>query len=258
MLAPLAAAQPNAAGAQLEHGLVLAGLGRTPEAIAALTRATRLKPDLPLAWRALADQFVLTGDYAAADAAYARQIKASVNDPALVEAAAALCEDRLAVAERLLRAFLKAHPTDVAAIRMLGEVGTRLGRYEDAEALLSRCLELAPGFTAARHNYAVVLYRQSKAAEALAEVGRLLAAEPGNPAFRALRAATLARLGDYEPAIGEYEALLKDYPAQPKAWLSYGHALKTVGRREDGVGAYRPRHRPAAGGSARPTGASPT
>ena len=77
-------------------------------------------------------------------------------------AAKALVAERLAVAEYLLRAYVMEHPTDVAAIRMLAEIGTRLGRYADAEALLTRCLDLAPSFISARHNYAIVLYRQNR------------------------------------------------------------------------------------------------
>ena len=62
----------------------------------------------------------------------------------LMDAALALCENRIPEAEGALREHLKRHPTDVAAIRMLAEVAARLGRYADAENLLARCLELAP------------------------------------------------------------------------------------------------------------------
>ncbi len=162
-----------------------------------------------------------------------------MRNPLLIEAASALCDNRLAVAERLLRDFLKAHPTDVAAIRMLAETGTRLGRYEDAEALLQRCLNLSPAFTAARHNYAVVLYRQNRPAEALAQIALLLDQDPCNPGYRNLRAAALGQIGEYAGAIEGYAEVLKDHPGQPKAWMSYGHALKTVGRRDESIAAYR-------------------
>jgi len=214
-------------------------LGESGAAIRALSRAVALKPDLAGAWRALGDALTMAGDSAGADAAYARHIHASVKDPQLLQAAAALCENRLAVAERLLREFLMAHPTDVAAIRMLAETGARLGRYEDAEKLLARCLELAPGFDVARHNYASVLYRENKQAEALAQTDLLLAREPRNPNYRSLRAAALARIGDHVQAIACYEAMLQDYPDQPAAWMSYGHTLKAVGRQGDCVAAYR-------------------
>ncbi len=239
VLGPLATAEADWPAAQLELGLTLAQLGRSRAAVQVLSRATKLDPRLAAAWRALGDQWTLLGEAAAADDAYARQIRASVNDPVLLEAATALCENRLAVAERLLRGFLKAHPTDVAAIRMLAEVGGRLGRYEDAQTLLERCLELAPGFTAARYNYAVVLNRQTKGEEAIAQIDQLLEHDPRHPGYRSLKAACLGRIGEYEQTIAQYGELLQEYPDQPKAWMSYGHALKTVGRQQESIDAYR-------------------
>ncbi len=239
ILGPLADAQPRAAEAQYEHALALSGLGRTQEAIAALRRAVALKPLHPHAWRALGDALSLAGENEAAEQAYARHIRAGVSDPSLVEAAAALCDNRLAIAERLLRAHLKRHPTDVAAMRMLAETGARLTQYDDAEALLERCLALAPSFTAARHNYASILHRQNKALEAIAQADVLLADTPLDPGLRGLKAAALARLGAYEEAAGLYEAVLRTHPEQPRLWMSYGHALKTLGRQEECVTAYR-------------------
>jgi tetratricopeptide (TPR) repeat protein len=227
------------AAAQVELGLAAGRLGRTGAAIEALRRATALAPDHAQAWRALADQLTLKGDVAGADAAYARHLKASVNDPELAAAASALVDEKLAVAEPILRGFLKRHPTDVAAIRMLAEIGTRLGRYGEAENLLARALELAPSFTAARHNYAVALYRQNKGAEAIEQADLLLAAEPEHPAYLNLKGAASGRIGEYDQAIRCYEQVLATHPEQPKAWMSYGHALKTVGRQADSIAAYR-------------------
>jgi tetratricopeptide (TPR) repeat protein len=191
------------------------------------------------ALRDYADRLWYAGERAAADAAYARYIEAAVDNPVLIQAAGALLDSRLAVAERLLKDFLKRHPTDIVAIRMLAELATRIGRYGDAENLLSRCLELAPSFEAARHNYAVALYRQNKAVEAVAQIDHLLKIAPKDPNYRSLKAAALGQLGEYSQAIELYAAVLKEHPNQPKAWMSYGHALKTEGRREESVAAYR-------------------
>jgi predicted Zn-dependent protease len=239
VLEPLAKAQPASASTHYELAMAHLALGEDTAATAAFRRAVRLKPDMPDAWRALGDQLILAGDTGGADAAYAQHIRASVNDPLLMRAAQALCEDDLAVAERLLRDHLKAFPTDVAAIRMLAEAGTRLGRYEDAENLLRRCLELSPSFIGARHNYAIVLYRQQKAAEAIPQIEHLLADEPRDPTYRNLMAAALGLVGEYDRAIEIYESVLAEYPDQPKIWLSYGHALRTAGRRAEGVSAYQ-------------------
>jgi predicted Zn-dependent protease len=239
ILAPLSKAQPNWAAAHYELGRALGNAGQGEAAITELRRAVELKPDLPGAWRALGDHLTALGDTAGADAAYAQHIKASTRDPRLLEAAAALCENRIARAEALLRAHLKQHPTDVPAIRMLAEVAARLGRMGDAEKLLARCLELAPRFLPARHNYALVLHRQNKAAEALAEIDRLLAIEPRNPGYRNLKAAILVRIGEYDRAVEIYADVLAEYPNQAKAWMSYGHTLKTAGRLQEGLDAYR-------------------
>ena len=210
-----------------------------PAAEAQAREILRVAGEHPGALRLLGAALRRQGETEAAEAAYLRSVRASVGDPALIEAATALCENRLALAEQTLRAVLKARPTDVAAIRMLAETGMRLGRYDDAENLLARCVELAPGFTAARHNYATVLYRQNKAQAAIVQIDRLLGEDPGNPGYRNLKAAALGRIGEYEAAIDLYASVLRDQPGQPKVWMSYGHALKTVGRQAEAIEAYR-------------------
>jgi tetratricopeptide (TPR) repeat protein len=239
ILEPLVAGQPKWAAAHYEYGVALGALGRGDGAIAALRRAVALKPDLGDGWLALAGHLTAVGDTAGADSAYARHLMCSTQDPRLMDAAAALCENRIPQAEALLREHLKQRPTDVAAIRMFAEVAARLERYSDSEKLLVRCLELAPGFSAARRNYATVLHRQYKDVAALEEVERLLAKDPHDPTCRNLKAAILGGLGRYEESIELYAGVLADYPQQEKVWLNYGHALKTAGRQEEGIAAYR-------------------
>jgi tetratricopeptide (TPR) repeat protein len=239
ILQPLALAEPRWAEAQLELGLALGRLGRGADALRALEQAVALKPELPRAWRAIGDHYSAIGDGAAADRAYARHVRHSVRDPALLQAAAALSDGRLPEAEALLRDRLRAAPTDVAAMRMLAELGARLGRDEDAARLLERCLELAPSFHAARHHYALVLNRAERTQEALAQVDQLLAIEPANAGYRNQRAAILCKLGDYAPALAIYADLVRQYATHPGIWLSYGHALKTAGRQAESIDAYR-------------------
>ena len=238
-LEELARGQPAWAEAQFELGVTLGNAGQGEAAIAALRRAVALEPDLPDAWRVLADYLAGAGDAAGADEAYARHIKAATRDPRLLAPAAALVENRIPEAEALLRAHLLRHPTDVAALRMLAEVAARLRRWRDAQTLLERCLELAPGFDAARHNYALVLNRQGKAAAALPHVEQLLEREPRNPGYRNLKAAVLVNLGEYAESARIYAGVLEEFPHQPKVWMSYGHSLKTIGRTADAIPAYR-------------------
>lgn len=231
--------QPTWAVAYFELAQSLGRVSQGEAAITALRSAVALKPDLPAAWLALADHLNGIGEGSAADAAYAQHVKYSTRDPRLLDAAAALLDNRIPHAEMRLREHLKLHPTDVAAIRMMAEVAARIGRYGDAENLLARCLSLAPSFVAARHNYAVVLHRQYKSAEALTEVNRLLQADARNPGYRNLKAAILGRVGEYAESIALFAEVLAEYPNQAKVWMSYGHALKTAGRQEESVTAYK-------------------
>jgi tetratricopeptide (TPR) repeat protein len=169
----------------------------------------------------------------------APDFSAAIGNPAMMEAAVALFENRLHDAEPILRAHLKADPFDVAAIRMMAELAGRIGRYGDAENLLRRAIELAPRFLAARSNLATVLYKQNRLVEAIAELSALNDQDPGNAGNANLQAAALSRIGDYEEAISLYEQVLGAHPDQPKIWMSYGHILKTVGRQEDCIAAYR-------------------
>lgn len=239
ILASLALKQPNWAAAHYELGRAFGANRQGEEAVRALQRAVHLKPDMPDAWRALGDHLTAIDDVAGADRAYAQHIRSSTKDPRLMEAAAALCENRIAQAEALLRQHLMQHPTDVAAMRMLAEVAARLGRYIDAEVLLERCLELTPSFVPARHNYAIVLHRHGRFAEAMTQVEQLLRIDERNPSYRNLLAAILGRTGEYQRSMEVYAGVLAEYPGNAKLWMSYGHALKTAGRQDECVGTYR-------------------
>ena len=239
ILAPLVRGQPRAASVHLEWALAQAALGETDAAIAAVEVALRLKPKLAGAWRHLGDLLAAAGRMARAEAAYARHVEAAVHEPALMQAARAMLDGALADAERGLTAHLQRFPTDVAALRMLAEVCTRLGRDREAQAGLARCLDLHPGFVLARHNLAVVLYRQNKPVEALPHLERLRAQDGHNASYASLHAACLAMIGANDAAIGIYAGLLGAFPQQPKIWLGYGHVLKTAGRRAESVAAYR-------------------
>ncbi|MBN8715565.1 MAG: sulfotransferase [Xanthomonadales bacterium] len=238
-LSALAQAQPGSAMTWLALGRAHAAQGEDAQAQACMERAVALQPALPGAWLALADLRLARGDASGADAAYLQHVRHSVRDPALMAAADALARGDLPDAETRLRARLSAHPTDVAALRMLAELGARLGRNEDAILLLEQALARAPGFAAARQNYAALLNRGNRHDEALVEVDRLLERDPDNQSLHNLRAVILGKLGDFEAAIDAYERVLARLPGQWQVWLGYGHALKTAGRTGDAIAAYR-------------------
>lgn len=170
----------------------------------------------------------------------ARQsIDAALRNPALMDAALALAENRLHDAEPLLRDHLRDAPSDVAAIRMMAELAARIGRLKDSETLLQRALEIAPAFGAARANLATVLYKQNRFPEALEQLDMVLAEGGDKPSQQNLKAAALGRIGGYDEAIELYRELTERFPDQAKLWMSYGHMLKTVGEQDACISAYR-------------------
>ncbi|MEX2125306.1 MAG: sulfotransferase [Woeseia sp.] len=239
IIEPLAGRHGDSAGVLHELGLCLGAAGRGENAIDALRKAVQIDPKHGGAWRTLGDQLSAAGEDAAADQAYERHLAVSTRHPEMVEAASALQQGKLAIAERLTRDVLKKDPVDVVAIRMLAAIGIKLGQLDDAKNLLERCLQLAPSFHLARHGYALVLFRRYELDEALAQIDRLLAVEPNNPNYLILKGTILVRKGDHVPALELYERILENYSVQATAHLNYGHTLKTVGRLDEGISAYR-------------------
>lgn len=238
-LTALSQGQPNSADVAFECALTLIDASQPEQAEVELARATTLRPHFGEAWRVLGDLRTMGGHLEAADDAYAHHIRAATQEPQLIQAAIALGDGKLGVAEGLLRDYLRAKPDDAPALRMLSVVAMRLGRMGDAELILQDCLDRAPTFIAARRSYASLLYRAAKSAAALEQLDIILAHDPKEPNFRNMRAAVLAQIGDFDGSITHYESVLKDFPNQPKGWQSYGHALKTVGRVPDAITAYR-------------------
>jgi len=225
--------------AQQELGFAYADVGQLYPAIKALQAAVGIEPKLPASWKLMGELFLVDGDETSANEAFRQHLLASNEDPNLVQAVELFKKGRLGQAERLCREFLDDNPTNVTAIRLLAEIGLKIGVYDDAENLLERCLELAPDFRLARLNYAHVLGKREKLEDALAQIDQLLTEEPNKPAYLAQRAAIFVRMGDFAKAVPCYEYLLTHFPAQPSIALSYGHALKTVGEQDKAIDAYR-------------------
>ena len=239
LLAPLASRFPQAALTHYELGLALAALGHTAPATQALRRAVTLKPDLGDAWRALGDLLFRAGDESGAQAAFGRHERASISSPALLEAADALLDGKLAQAEQALTTRLASAPNDLEALRLLALTVTRQGRDAEAESLFELYLQHRPDDAGARFGFAEVLFRRTKGAAARAQLEPLFEHNPEHPAYRNLLAACLAQVGEWDRALALYEALLAEYDQQPRLWLNYGHALRSLGRAATAAAAYR-------------------
>lgn len=239
VLTPLAAEYSDSPEFLHEMAQCLGAVGHGDEAVNALRRAVSLDPGHAPSWQTLGHQLTVAGDVKGGIQAFEKHFELSTRHPELVEAVKLLRDGKLGKAERMVRELLKKYPVDVTAIRVLADIGIKIGHLRDAGHLLERCLELAPDFHAARHSYALVLMRLQKPEAALREAEKLLVLEPNNPNFLTLKGTILVRIGEHEEALEIYEKVLRDYPNQARAQMSYGHTLKTVGRLDEAIEAYR-------------------
>ena len=238
-LTKLATAEPASATVQLELGRALRAQGKLSEAFGALTRAIELAPDLAEAWRELSNLHAAREEWRECDVAYARFAALTNQDARLGEAAAAIAQERLEHADRLLQAQLTRHPDDVLALRLLAQVGAKCEDFAAAERLLRKCLELAPGCSQARFDLAEILYTQQKADPMLPLLERLRAFDPDNLEYRTLQSAAYGLLGQTERSLRILADLVVEYPEHPVVWTYYGHALRAIGRTDEAIAAYR-------------------
>ena len=223
----------------LEEARALKAIGESEAACRVLEGVLSEHPEFAPGWRALSDLRAESGDHDGAQKA-ADQIQSSKSGPPeLTQAGDLLQRGKLGEAEFVLRRYVHDNPTDVSGIRLLADLGNRLGVAEDARKLLERCLELAPDFHMARHDYANSLIKLQAYDQAGQEIQRLKTAEPENQAHLVLEALLCVRTGRYDDAISTYRTILKTFPKQAKLWLSLGHALKTIGQADNAVEAYR-------------------
>ena len=122
----------------------LAGERRvSPKTLEAYGRAVEANPVLSAAWKMLAAGWQGLDDERAA-AARAQLAQIEQQDPGLLAALAAWHDGDYALAEARVRPFLLRVPDDPVGMRLLAELGARLGEYEDAELILAKCIEFHP------------------------------------------------------------------------------------------------------------------
>lgn len=230
---------PEFGRAWQEQGHVYRDLGDHPRALAAYQAATQINPALPAAWTNQAEILERMGRRGDAASARKRASALQALPKALQAANHHLYENRLLKAEEICRAYLQANPRDVEAMRILAEIGVRLGVLEDAEFLLESAVAFAPQHVEARIDYIRVLRRRQKYAKALEEAKQLYTRDPDNPVFASQLAIERMQTGDYEKAVALFDQVLRRAPKDPATLTSKGHALKTWGRSQEAVEAYR-------------------
>ena len=132
--------------------------------------ALQLSPDLAGARASLVWAFMLTWDWAAAEAELQRAVATDPTDPQALEVAAqlSLTLGHWADAERQNRAALGRDPLNPFMIDSLGDVYYKTGRYAEAEVMYRKALALAPASLWYHQTIAYALLQQGKVEAALA------------------------------------------------------------------------------------------
>ncbi|HEY4070667.1 MAG TPA: sulfotransferase [Sphingomicrobium sp.] len=181
------------------------------------------------AYRVLGRALRDLGEHEEANKAELAAIDASEHDPEIVRAAEAMAANDLPTAEGILRAVLTRCPGDVAGIRMLAEIGIRMGHPREGERLLRRAIELAPGFDYAHHTLAAALDMLSRSGEALAELNMVTGELADVDQVLALKAASLSKIGENEEALRLYQELAQRQPENVDIWISIANLQKIIG-----------------------------
>jgi len=238
-LATLKAVSPDFGRAYQEEGHLKRKLGDMPGAIGAYERATRYNPALIASWSALGDLYQQAGNNDAASNARAQTERVRALPRDLQAVTNHIHEGRVFRAEEIARAFLQRHPTHVEGMRLLADIGSRLGVQEDADFLLESAVDLDPDNIQLRLDYIQVLRKRQKFAEALEQAKVLMARDPNNPLFQSHFAIESMQAGDYKTALDYFERVLEKIPNDPATLVSRGHALKTYGRTDGAIASYK-------------------
>lgn len=232
-------AMPEYGRAWQEAGHLARSRGQRNIAIAAYTRATRFNPSLEASWVALTDLLEESGRTAEAGAARAQAQRIATLPRELVAVTNHLHESRLLRAEEICRQFLRANPSNVEGMRLLAQIGIKLGILDDAEFLLESATTFEPENVQVRLDYIDALRRRQKYEKARHEAEALYMRDPENPLFQSHLAIESMQTGDYDSAFELFDAVLEKIPGDPATLTSRGHAFKTIGSQEEAVTSYR-------------------
>jgi len=230
---------PEHSRAFQETGHVYRAMNNAGAALNAFSRATQINPALAASFRAQIDILTAT-DRSHLTGQLKQQLESLEALPKpLVAVTDLIAQGKLIKAEQLCKAFMQKVPRNIEGMRLLADIGSRLGVLEDAEFLLESAVEFAPDHTKARIDYIQVLRKRQNYQESLRQAKLLLDADPSNPQFQSVFAVESMQSGDYDTALSMFESILKILPEDPVTLTSRGHALKTQGQTEDAIDSYR-------------------
>ena len=239
LIEQLKAILPEHGRAHQEEGHTYRDMGRSEDALQAYARACRFNPALVASWQGQLQILRHKGlDQQATQVSAQLEALQALPKP-LLAVLDLIGQRKLLQAEDICRQFLRKVPQHVEGMRLLADIGIRLGVLDDAEFLLESALKFEPDNTRVRIDYIQALRKRQKFAAALEQASLLLDAAPDNLQFKSLYAIESMQTGDYDTAVATFDEILEKLPGDPVTLTSRGHAYKTCGDYEDAVASYQ-------------------
>ena len=230
---------PDHGRACQEEGHVYRDRGEDVPAAIAYRRACELNPALIASWRERLTIAKRQGNNLEAQLVSEAIARLEGMPKPLIAVIDLVGQGKLLKAEALCRKVLQKIPHHPEAMRLLADIGSRLGVLDDAEILLEGAARLAPDDPRIQIDYIGVLRKRQKFAEALERASILLESDPDNARYRSIYAVECMQTGDYGTALACFDRVLEQVPNDPVTLTSKGHALKTRGNYEAAVASYR-------------------
>jgi tetratricopeptide (TPR) repeat protein len=230
---------PDHSRGHQETGHVYRAMNNADAALNAYSRAIQINPALFASFRAQIDILSATGRESVTGP-LKRQLESLEALPkVLVGVMDLIAHGKLVKAEELCKGFMQKVPRHIEGMRLLADIGNRLGVLEDAEFLLESAIEFSPDSIQVRIDYIQVLRKRQKYEEALAQAKLLLDKDPKNPQFQSVFAIESMQSGDYDTALQTFDSILQIIPEDPGTLTSRGTALKTKGQTDEAIDSYR-------------------
>ncbi|UTW54676.1 tetratricopeptide repeat-containing sulfotransferase family protein [Kordiimonas sp. SCSIO 12610] len=238
-LLKLREAQPDFGRGFQEQGHLYLKTGDKKAALVAFTRACEANPALEASWRMQAGLLAEQGSEQESKLAQAQALRLQQLPKELLSVTNLIAEGRLLKAEGLCRKFLKNQPHHVEGMRLLADIGSRLGVLEDAEFLVESAREFAPDNIQVQIDYIGVLRKRQKFEKACLEAKALYERDPANPVFQSHYAIESLQAGDFDKALELFDQILTTIPDDATTLTSKGHALKTIGKQDEAIKCYQ-------------------
>lgn len=230
---------PNNSRVLQEQGHFYRDQKKFDQALSFYQQATRQNPVLLSAWHAQRDILKTQSNQTAYHAVLKQITHLDSLPKALLAIQDLMAQGRLVKAEQLVRHFLQQVPHHIEAMRLLAEIGLRLGVLDDAEFLLASAIKLDPSNLQLHVDYLQALSKRQKYSAAYEQANWLLAKHPENHQFKSLVAIQAMHLALYDKAVNFLDQVLNEIPGEPITLTTRGHALKTAGRNEEAIASYR-------------------